>query len=112
MSQRKRHRPRSKRITLNDFAEWDSIVSSVDKETIPIDFLENIVINLLDGTQVLIEVESMIKSGVDSEKMQQDIEEKMQSLDAYIENVDMYVSVDEVAKIVGPITKKILKDYD
>lgn len=112
MSQRKRNRPRSKRITINNFAEWSDIIASVEKETIPIDFLENIVINLLDGSQVLIEVENQIKSGVDSEKMQQDIEDKMQALDAYIEDVDMYVSVDEVAKIVGPITKKILKDYD
>lgn len=112
MSQRKRNRPRSKRITINNFAEWSDIIASVEKETIPIDFLENIVINLLDGTQVLIEVESQMKSGIDSEKMQQEIEDKMQALDAYIEDVDMYVSVDEVAKIVEPITKKILKDYD
>lgn len=110
MSQRKKNRAKPKRITINNYAEWDDIIASVEKDTIPIDFLENIVINLLDGSQVMIEVESMIKSGADPEKMQQEIEDKLHKLDIYIDDVDMYVSVDEVAKLVEPITKKILKN--
>ena len=32
------------------------------------------------------------------------------SFDSYIENVDFYVSIDEVAKLVQPMTDLLLKD--
>ena len=36
--------------------------------------------------------------------------DKLENLDSYIENVDFYVSIDEVAKLVQPMTDLLLKD--
>ena len=36
--------------------------------------------------------------------------DKLINLDSYIENVDFYVSVDEVAKMVQPMTDLLLKN--
>ena len=64
----------------------------------------------VDGTIVDISISEMVSQGISHDEIQDYINDKLIKLDSYIENVDFYVSVDEVAKMVQPMTDLLLKN--
>lgn len=105
----KKH-PKSKRINVSGKVEWRRILREVDKDHVPINFLDTIVLHLLDETEVTIEVKKLLDSGANLDTLEQDISKKLSDLDQYIKDVDFLISVDAVNEIVKPLTNQILKD--
>jgi len=103
-------RPKSKRLNVSNKKQWEAILKEVDKEDIPIELIETIVVNLNDGTIVTIDVKEMIAEGADPDLLQCHIEERLEALDHIIEDVDFYISVDEVRKTVQSATDNLLKN--
>jgi len=110
MNQTKRKRPKLKKISVNPKQQWRELLREVDKDDIPVDLLLSICVNLVDGTTVKIDVKELLKEIGDPEVLGKLLDSKFQSLDEYIQNIDFYVSIDELARTVQPITDKILKD--
>jgi len=102
--------PKSKRINLNYKGQWREILKDVEKDQVPINLLDCILLRLLDGTEITIEVKKMIDSGVDQEELQKDISEKLAKLDHLINQVDFFISIESLDKTIKPITADILKD--
>jgi len=65
---------------------------------------------MIDGTRVDISISDMVAGGISHNDIEDYINDKLITLDSYIENVDFYVSVDEVARLVQPMTDLLLKD--
>jgi hypothetical protein len=107
---KKPKRPKSKRLNINNKKQWESILRDVDKFDVPIELMESIVVNLTDGTTVIIDIKTMLAEGADPDLLQVHIDERLESLDHIIEDVDFYISVDEVRKTVQPFTDNILKN--
>lgn len=113
MAQEKPQKPRqakSKRLNVNTKKEWERILREVKKEDVPISMLEAITVNLKDGTQVIINIQELLKEGADPDDLQNHIEERLETLDHIVDDVDFYINVDEVRKAVQPATDNLLKN--
>jgi len=111
--QPKKQQPRkSKRLklTISERAKWKQILAEVDKAEAPVSVLRGLTVNLIDGTEVDIDVQQLLSEGVAPEDLEADINEKLHKLDRVIKNVDFFISVDHVAKAVQPFTDSLLKD--
>lgn len=111
--QPKPKRPKSKKLNIDKKGikkEWETILREVEKEDIPIEMLEAIVVTLQDGTQVDINVKVMLSEGADPDALRDHIDERLAALDHIIDDVDFYISVDEVKNTVQPATDLLLKN--
>lgn len=107
--QRKK-RPKLKRLNVTAREKWEKILKDVEKQEVPVTVLESISVNLIDGTEVSINIKELLLEGYEPEEVEQMLSERLNSLDHIIRDVDFYVSIDDVAKVVQPITDSFLKD--
>jgi len=103
-------KPKRRRLNVNSRDKWEKIIRSVKKVEVPIGVLESLTVNLIDGTQVSIDIKELLSSGNTEIEVQEFLNDKLEQLDQYIQDVDFYVSVDDVAKVLQPITDNFLKD--
>lgn len=108
--QKPKRQPRSKRLKISKKDQWTAILKEIEHSDAPIECLESIQVNLKDGTVVVVDVRQLIAEGNDPELIEYMIQSKLTALDHIIEDVDFFVNADLVAKVVQPITDKLLKD--
>lgn len=109
-SQKPKKLPKSKRINLSYKGQWREILKDVEKEQVPINLLDCILIKLVDGTEVTIEVKKILEDGGDGEELQKEIAKKLSVLDHLVDRVDIFISIDSLDRMIKPITADILKD--
>lgn len=107
---KKQTRRRFKKIDISAKKSWKDIVSTVDKKEIPLTVLEQISVQLIDGTSVIIDVKKLLSDGHDPNAVELILDEKFEDLGDYIETVDFFVDVDKVAETVEPETNRLLKN--
>ena len=107
---RKKPQPKPKKVNVSERAKWKEILKDVDKDEIPIDLLQSMSVNLIDGTKVSINIKELISAGHSPDDLEELLDLKLKAIDEFIVDIDFYVNVDDVAKTVQPITDKILKD--
>jgi hypothetical protein len=107
---KKPRQPKSKRLNLSRKDQWENLLKEVNKEQVPVDVIRYLTVNLKDGTSVDVDIQQMLKEGIEASVVEQIINEKLEALDDYIQDVDFHISVDSVAKVIQPFTDKILKD--
>lgn len=100
---------RSKKITLSTAKRWKDIVEGVDKKEVPIDILQQIIVKLIDGTNISIDVKKLLADGMIPNEIETMLDDKFNELDAYIQNVDFLIDIDKVVDAVQPETDKVLK---
>ena len=106
----KKPRPsKAKKLNLNKRKSWQDIVNGVDKKEVPISVLEHISVQLIDGTNITINIKDLISAGQDPIEIEAMLDEKFNELDHYIKNVDFFVDIDKVKDAVQPETDKVLK---
>ena len=103
-------KPRLKRLNVTAREKWEKILKDIEKTEVPVTVLESITVNLIDGTQVSVNIKELIAEGNDPNDVESMLNEKLTELDDIIKDVDFYVSIDDVAKVVQPITDGFLKD--
>lgn len=110
--QQKPKQPRSKRLKLSitERDKWKQILKEVEKAEAPVSVLQGITVNLIDGTQVDIDVQKLLKEGFLPEDLEAQINEKLYELDDIIQDVDFFISIEHVAKAVQPFTDSLLKN--
>jgi len=100
---------KAKKLSLNKRKSWQDIVNGVDKCEVPISVLEHISVQLIDGTNITINVKDLINAGQNPNEIEAMLDEKFNALDVYIKNVDFFVDIDKVKDAVQPETDKVLK---
>jgi hypothetical protein len=103
-------RSKSKRLNVSSKKQWEAILKDVEKDDVPINLLESLVVNLVDGSEVVIDIKELIAEGADPDTLKSHIDERLEALDHIIRDVDFYISVDTVRKTVQPATDNILKN--
>jgi hypothetical protein len=68
-----------------------------------------VTVNLIDGTQVDINVTALLEEGHDPDEIEIMINSRLKKLDEIIRDVDIFINIDSVAKTVQPVTDNILK---
>lgn len=107
---KKQPRSKAKKLNLNAKKRWQDIVRDVDKKEVPISVLQQIVVQLIDGTNLSIDIKKLLDEGQDPGDIEQVLDQKFQDLDQYIENVDFFIDLDRVVNTVQPETDKVLKN--
>jgi hypothetical protein len=107
---KKPRRPRSKRINVNNKEQWETLLTEVHKDQVPIGVLLYLTVNLKDGTSVDIDVVELLNEGADPDVVERAINDKLTELDYIISDVDFHISVDKVAHVVQPFTDDLLKN--
>lgn len=109
MSEKPKKPQRSKKITLNVSKRWKDIVEDVDKKEVPIEILQEIIVKLVDGTNISIDIKKLITDGMNPDDIEEMLDTKFNELDAYIKNVDFLIDIEKVVDAVQPETDKVLK---
>jgi hypothetical protein len=106
---KRKQQQKLKRVNVSNRLQWKKILKDIDKTEIPIELLESINVNLIDGSVVTIDIKELLDAGNEPEVLEQLLEVKLQALDNIIVNVDFFVSIKDVVNTVQPITNEILK---
>jgi hypothetical protein len=101
-------RPKSKKLNTSIRKRWQEILKDVEKKEVPIHVLDKLIINLHDGTSIIIEIKNLIDEGIDPEVIEDQISEHLENLADNVFNVDFFVDVKLVEKTVQPETDKLL----
>lgn len=107
---KKPRRPRGRTVNLSEKKRWEDIVDAVEKREVPVEVLDRVSVNLIDGTNVTVNIKELIKNGEDPLDIETMLNTKFNDLDDYILNVDFFVDIEQVMTIVKPEMDKIFKD--
>jgi len=107
---KKPRKPKSKKVNVSVRQQWETILKSISKEEVPVEMLESLTVNLLDGTKVNIDIKELIAEGRKPRDIEKHINTRLEQLDDSIIDVDFFISIDSVAATVQPITDEILKN--
>ena len=110
MSEKPKKPQRSKKITLSVSKRWKDIVEGVDKKEVPINILQEIVVKLIDGTNISVDIKKLLSDGMPENEIEEMLDSKSIELDAYIKNVDFLIDIEKVVDTVQPETDKVLKN--
>lgn len=107
---RKPRKTKSKKINVSVRQQWETILKTVTKEEVPVELLESLTVNLIDGTKVSVNVKELIADGKRPKEIERHINDRLDSLDELIIDVDFFICIDAVVNTVQPITNEILKN--
>jgi len=107
---KKPRKQKSKKINVSARQHWETILRSVTKEEVPVEMLDYLTVNLIDGTKVNVNIKQLIAEGRKPKDIESEINDRLSSLDAMVEDVDFFICIDSVANVVQPVTDKILKN--
>jgi hypothetical protein len=91
-------------------AQWDHIISGVDKTEVPLECINKIVIRLQGGRQKTINLARLKRDGFDLEEIESYLTRNLVELGDLVRDIDFLVDVNAVARMVQPETDKLLKD--
>jgi hypothetical protein len=101
----------SKRINIDSRERWKSILKTVTKDEVPVALIQVVTVNLIDGTQVDVDIRELIAEGFSNDEIEVMLNTRLQALDTVIKDVDFFINIDSVAKTVQPVTDDILKNF-
>jgi len=104
-------KPKSRRINVDTRERWKQILKTVTKDEVPINLLEKIHVNLIDGSKVEIDIVELINEGHDPDQIKDELNDRLRRMDEIIKDVDFFISIETVAKTVQPVTDDILKQF-
>jgi hypothetical protein len=109
-SPKKPKKTKSKKINVNARQKWEQILKTVTKDEVPVEMLESLTVNLIDGTTVMIDIKTLLEEGRHPRDIEEHINSHLSDLNDSIEDVDFFISIDRVSEVVAPMTDKILKN--
>lgn len=92
----------------NFFDKWEHILEGVEKNRIPIQFVKKIVLKLRGKRQHTININSLIKQGLDPNHIEELVNKKLYELDDDIVNLEFILNIETIADTVQPETDKLL----
>lgn len=104
-------KPRSKRINISVKDQWKQILKSVNKNEVPVNLLQSVTVNLIDGTSVEVDIQALLKEGNDPDDVRDMLNVRLDRMDSMIRDIDFLISIDAVANTVQPLTNELLKHF-
>jgi len=93
-------------LRVDEIEKWEDVVSSVDKEHIPIDCVKKVVFKLKGNRQKTINLETLRRHGLDVEEIETVVSRAMLEMTKSIVNIDFVIDVKTVAEHVQPVTDR------
>jgi hypothetical protein len=90
------------------YNKWQTILEDVEKSKIPIQFIKKIILKFQGKRQQTINIQSLIKQGLEPEEVEEIVNRKLIELDHQIVNLEFILNVENIADTVQPETDKLL----
>jgi len=90
------------------FNKWEHILEDIEKSKIPIQFLKKLVVKLEGKKQHTVNIQTLLKQGLDHDQIEDVISRKLYELDDQIVNIEFILNVESIAEMVQPETDKLL----
>lgn len=88
--------------------KWEHILEDVEKVKVPVQFIKKIVVRMSGKKQHTINVQSLMKQGLDPDEIEEVISRKLHELDPLITSFEFVLNVESIAETVQPETDKLL----
>ena len=90
--------------------DWRVILEEVEKKEIPVEVMDRLSVNLIDGTVLEINIREMITSGESPDIVHRALQKQLDEMDGVIEDIDFHINVEAVVNTIQPVTDQILKN--
>jgi hypothetical protein len=88
--------------------KWEHILQDVDKNRIPLEFIKKFIIRMENRRQTTINVERLLKQGIDPVDIEDIVSRKLVELDDLVIGIEFTLNVESIAEVVQPETDKLL----
>ena len=105
MSKRK---PPSGKLSDLEKKDWNDILEQVEKKEIPVELLDRVVVNFIDDSNIVIDIQKLLNNNVAPSDIEKLLEAKLSDMDDLIKDVDFHITKEKVISTISPFTKKIL----
>jgi len=95
-------------VLIDSTEQWEDLISTVDKDQIPIDCVKKVLFKLKGGKQKTINLSTLRKQGLEIEEIETVVTRTMLDMNNVIVDMDFIIDVQIVAEHVQPITDKLL----
>jgi len=91
-------------------SKWEHILEDVEKSRVPVQFIKKIVVRMIGKKQHTINIQSLLKQGLDPEEVEEVVSRKLTELDPLITSFEFILNVESIAETVQPQTDKLLNN--
>ena len=88
--------------------KWETIIEDVEKSKVPVQFIKKIVVKMTGKKQHTINIQNLLKQGLDPEEVEEVVSRKLNELDPLITSFEFVLNVESIAETVQPQTDKLL----
>ena len=88
--------------------KWEHILEDVEKSKVPVQFIRKIVVRMSGKKQHTINIQALMRQGLDPEEVEEVISRKLHELDPLITSFEFVLNVESIAQTVQPETDKLL----
>lgn len=95
-------------MTPDYLRKWEHILEDVDKVKVPVQFIKKIIVKMIGKKQHTINIQSLLKQGLDPDEIEEVVSRKLNELDPLINSFEFVLNVESIAETVQPETDKLL----
>ena len=88
--------------------KWENLLEDVDKQKVPVEFIKKLILKLRGKRQHTINIERLLKQGLDPEDIEDAISNKLIELDELVTGIEFILNVQIIADTVQPETDRLL----
>jgi Asp-tRNA(Asn)/Glu-tRNA(Gln) amidotransferase B subunit len=90
-------------------SKWERLLEGVDKQKIPVEFIKKLVLKLERKRQRTINIERLLKDGLDPDQVEDAVSKVLTDLDDEVTGIEFILNVQCIAETVQPETDQLLK---
>lgn len=95
-------------MTPDHLKKWELILAEVELGDVPIQYIKKVVVRLTGKKQHTINVQNLMKQGLEPPEVEEIVARKLHELDPLIVSYDFILNVERIAEDVQPETDKLL----
>ena len=95
-------------MTPDYIRKWEHILEDVEKSKVPIQFIKKIIVKLVGKKQHTINIQNLLKQGLEPDEVEEIVSRKLNELDPMINSFEFILNVESIAETVQPETDKLL----
>ena len=98
------------KFNLTSKEKWKIILEDVEKKEIPVEVMDRLTLNLVNGETLVLNIREMLDAADDPHAVHAAIQKQLDDLDSIIHDIDFHINIDAVVNTIQPVTDRILKN--
>lgn len=90
------------------YTHWEAIIAEADIKEVPLNFLKEISIKMIDGSSVTFDIRELLASGFVLKELEKKVHDFVDDFDDEIDTFDFHIDIEALAKEVNKKTRGLL----